>query len=354
MRAQVLHEPGRMALTVRPIPRPSATEALVRVRRCGLCGSDVAYYAGRVPLGTPSGRGPLVLGHEFAGEIVELGAVARGASGLGPGDRVAVDPLQPCHGCEACAAGHPHLCPRAAIAGVSRDGGLAEYAVAPYPSLRRLPPEVDDAAAAFVEPLACAVHGMEKLAVRPGQVVVVFGPGPMGLLLVRLARLLGAGRIVLVGTRDDRLAVGGRYGADHLVNLRDPRSPHHVPDLRRAVAELSGGRLADRAILATQGAEPFAQALEVTGPLAIVVYFALPAPDEVLALPARACKTTEKEIRFARLAPLAWPTALRLLAEGLVDPRPLLSAVVPLEGSADGLDRMRARTGGTLKVQVAP
>ena len=354
MRAQVFYEPQVMHLEERPIPRLSEIDVLVRVRNCGICGSDISYYYGVNPLGTPTGKGPLVLGHEFTGEIVELGSAVKRLNLFKIGDRVVVNPVQNCNACSYCAGGAPHMCPNTTVPGASVDGGFAEYCVSRYTGLFVLPEGLGYTAAAFVEPVACVVHGLEKLDVKPGQSVAVFGPGPMGLLIVQLAKAVGAGKVVLVGTRDDRLEAGRRCGADAVFNIRDAGSPAYTADLTRAIADLTRGALADRAILATSSPAAFTQALEVTGKLAIVVYFALPARGDVLQVPALPSKVMEKEIRFSRVSPLAWPTALRLVAQGQVKTEPLLSGSMPLEQTGEAFRMIQERARGAIKIQVTP
>jgi threonine dehydrogenase-like Zn-dependent dehydrogenase len=354
MKAQVFYEPRVMRLEERPIPRLSGIDVLVRVRRCGICGSDLSYYYGVNPLGTPTGKGPLVLGHEFAGEIVELGDAVKPLNLFKVADRVVVNPVQNCNACTYCAGGAPHMCPNTTVPGASVDGGFAEYCVSRFTGLFVLPEDLGYEAAAFIEPVACVVHGLEKLDVKPGQTVVVFGPGPMGLLIVQLAKIRGAGKVALVGTRDDRLEAGKRCGADAVYNVRDAGSPAFTADLKGAIADLTRGSMGDRAILATSDPAAFTQALEVTGKLAIVVYFALPARGDVLQVPALPSKVMEKEIRFSRVSPLAWPTAIRLVAQGQLQLEPLLSGSIPLEQTTDGFRRMRERTHGVIKIQVAP
>ncbi|HWU41065.1 MAG TPA: alcohol dehydrogenase catalytic domain-containing protein [Candidatus Acidoferrum sp.] len=354
MRAQVFYEPQVMQMEELPIPHLSEIDVLIRVRNCGICGSDLSYYSGVTPLGTATGKGPLILGHEFAGEVVEVGAVPKRLGVIKPGDRVVVNPVQNCNTCSYCAEGHPHMCPNMVVPGVSENGAFAEYCLSRYTGLFSLPEHVSDRQAAFVEALACVVHGFEKLDAKPGQSVAIFGPGSMGLLMVQLAKVVGAGRVVLIGTRDDRLEAGKRCGADNIFNVQDSTSPAYTADLKGAIADLTHGALVDRAILATSSPAAFAQALEVTGKLAIVVYFALPGRGDILQIPAFPSKVMEKEIRFSRVSPLAWPTALRLVSQGQIQTDTLLSWSVPLEQTVEAMRKVQERVHGAIKVQVTP
>jgi threonine dehydrogenase-like Zn-dependent dehydrogenase len=354
MKAQVFYEAEKMELEEIPVPEVTDVDVLVRVKNCGICGSDISYYYGLSPLGTPTGKGPLVLGHEFTGDVVEVGPIAKSLDLFKPGDRVVVNPVQHCNACYACAAGHTNLCTNLYVPGVSANGGFAEYCISRYTGLFKLPDSVSYAAGAFTEPLACAVYGIKKLDIEMGQFVAIFGPGPMGLMMVQLARSVGAGRIALIGTRDYRLEEGKKWGADHVFNIQDKKSPYYVEDLKAAIAELTHGALADRAIVPTSSNDAFEQAIDITGNAAILVHFGLPNEGDVIHVPALSTHTMDKEIRFSWLAPMVWPTAIRAISEGLLNVEPLISDTVPLEKTEEAIRNLKNRTGDPIKVQVTP
>jgi L-iditol 2-dehydrogenase len=354
MKAQVFYEAERMQLEDVPVPRVSDVDVLVKVKNCGVCGSDVSYYYGLSPVGTASGKGPIVLGHEFTGEVVEVGAVAKAMKLFAPGDRVVVNPVQHCNACPACAAGHTNLCANLFVPGVTADGGFAEYCASRYTGLFKLPDSVSYAAGAFIEPFACAVYATRKLAIELGQFVVIFGPGAIGLMMIQLAKSLGAGKVAFVGTRDYRLEEGTKWGADYLFNTKEPSSKHYVKDLKQAIADLTHGQLAERAIVPTSSNEAFEQAIEVTGNAAILVHFGLPNTGDVIKVPALSTHTMDKEIRFSWLAPMVWPTAIRALAEGLVKVESLVTSTVPLVKTGEAIRALKARKDNPVKVQVTP
>jgi threonine dehydrogenase-like Zn-dependent dehydrogenase len=354
MKAQVFYEAEKMEMETRPIPRVSDIDVLVRVKNCGVCGSDVSYYYGLSPVGTATGKGPIVLGHEFTGEVVEVGSIAKGMGLFKVGDRVVVNPVQHCNACYACASGHTNLCSNLYVPGVSADGAFAEYALSRYTGLFKLPDSVSYASGAFIEPFACAVYGVKKLAVEPGQFVAVFGPGPIGLMMVQYIKSLGAGKVALIGTRDYRLEAGRQWGADYLFNTADPRSPYYAKDLKAAIADVTHGLLADRAIVPTSSNAAFEQAIDVTGNAAIIVHFGLPDGGDVIHVPALSTHTMDKEIRFSWLAPGVWPTAIHAISEGLVDVEKLVTNCVPLEEASTAIQALRARQNDPLKVQVVP
>jgi threonine dehydrogenase-like Zn-dependent dehydrogenase len=350
MKAQVFYEAEKMEMATLPVPALSDIDVLVRVKNCGVCGSDVSYYFGW----SPTGKMPIVLGHEFTGEVVEVGAVPRSMGLFKPGDRVVINPVQHCNACYACASGHTNVCTNLYVPGVNADGAFAEYAVSRYTGLFKLPDTVSYEAGAFIEPFACAVYGVKKLAVEPGQFVAVFGPGPIGLMMVQYIKSLGAGKVALIGTRDYRLEAGKEWGADYLFNTADEKSPYYVKDLKSAIADVTHGALADRAITPTGSNAAFEQAIDVTGNAAIIVHFGLPDEHDVIHVPALSTHTMDKEIRFSWLAPGVWPTAINAIAEGLVDVEKLVTNCVPLEGAATAIQQLRARQGDPLKVQVTP
>jgi len=354
MKAQVFYESEKMQMEDIPVPRLSDVDVLVRVKNCGVCGSDVSYYFGYSPLGTPSGKGPLILGHEFTGEVVEVGAVAKSMKLFAPGDRVVVNPVQHCNACYACASGHTNMCTNLHVLGVDSNGAFAEYCLSHYTGLFKLPDSVSYAAGAFTEPFACAVYGVKKLSIEPGQFVAVFGPGAIGLMILQMCKAVGAGKVALIGTRDYRLEVGKKWGADYLFNTKDPKSKYYVKDLKKAIADLTNGALAERAITPTSANEAFEQAIEITGNAAILVHFGLPNTGDVIKVPALSTHTMDKELRFSWLAPMVWPSAIRAIAEGLVKVESLVTSTVALPKAGEAIRALKERQHDPVKVQVTP
>jgi L-iditol 2-dehydrogenase len=165
-------------------PRPAAGEVLVRVRACGICGSDLHFYHGAFPA-APN----ISPGHEFAGEIAEVGD---GVAGWTAGDRVAVEPIRACQSCEYCRSGRYHICPKRVLLGTFAPGAMAEYVSVPAYTLYRLPEAADFEAGALAEPLAVAVHGLHIVGLQAGEKVLVMGSGAIGLMTVLAARASGA------------------------------------------------------------------------------------------------------------------------------------------------------------------
>jgi L-iditol 2-dehydrogenase len=197
-----------------PLPRTGEREALVAVKACGICGSDLHFYThGRI--GEFVVRDPLVLGHEAAGEVVELGP---GVRTLKLGDRVALEPGVPCRRCSYCLSGRYNLCRDVVFySAPPHDGFFREYVALPEDFCYRLPQSVSTEAGATVEPLAVGLHAIALVGLRPGDAVVVLGAGPIGLLATAAARALGAGRITAVDLAPARLEFALKMGADRTV-----------------------------------------------------------------------------------------------------------------------------------------
>ncbi len=352
MKAWVFYEPGKHQFEAVADPAPAADQVMVQVKACGICGSDVAYHYGMSSLETPNGKGPLILGHEYTGQVVAVGESA--ARLFGVGDRVVLDPVQYCNACAVCKRGQPNLCENKTVLGVSTNGGFAELSVSHYTGVHKLPENVDYVTGALTEPLACATYALQKAEVHPGMSVAVFGMGPIGLMMQQLARAAGAAKVFAIGVNDYRLEAAQALGADLVLNTRESTSPFYCVDVKAAIADATGGAMADRALVATGAVPAMESALEITGRRSVIVYFGLPGDDARVALPALQSILWDKTIRFSWLAPNTWPAALDALAGGLIDTKPLVSKTIPLEDTVKGIEAARTREGNPMKIVVTP
>jgi len=337
MRAQVYYEPEVMKLEMIDIPKIADNEVLVKVKATGICGSDISYYYGHSPLDTPNGKGPLVLGHEFSGEVVEIG------------DRVTCNPVIQCNACSMCAQGKFNICKNVIVPGVSVNGAFAEYCKLNYTHVYKIPDTMSFEDAAIIEPLACASYGVKKLDVQPGDFVVVFGPGPIGIMMTQLIKASGAGQVVVIGTRDYPLGVALGLGANHVVNNKDTTSKYYADDIVKVISELTEGRMADKVIVPTSSKKALQDALTVSGAGSTVVYFGLPGADDKIEIPALSTIQSDKTIKFAWLAPLVWPTAIKAVANGLVKLDQLVTHKFSLEDAETGIQFMKNGKGNKLK-----
>ncbi len=235
MKAVVLYKQEAGCVDVRDMPRPTVgpDDVLVEVETAGICGSEIHIYHNEV---TYKLNPPLILGHEFAGVIVEKGAAVRG---FDLGDRVTVEThAYVCGRCRFCRAGDYHVCPERRSFGFTMNGAFTRYVCARQEILHHVPANVPLAEAALTEPLCVAYNALvEKTRIRPGDVVAILGPGPIGLFCVQVARLLGAGTIVVSGTGQDRsrLGLARELGADVVVNAEEADPVERVLDLSQGV-----------------------------------------------------------------------------------------------------------------------
>lgn len=206
MSALVYEGPRVMNVRGVPVPEPLGDEVLIRVDRAGICGSELSGYLGHNSLRKP----PLIMGHEFAGTVAACGTDVQG---FGPGDRVTVNPLISCRTCRSCREGKPQLCLGRQIVGVHRPGAFAEYVSVPASGVYRLPDTVSAEAGALAEPLACAVHAARLAELDPADKLLIFGGGPIGLLLLQAARSFGLTGVVLLELNPKRRAIAEALGA---------------------------------------------------------------------------------------------------------------------------------------------
>lgn len=226
MKALVYPAYERLEIREVPEPVPGRGEVLVRVGAVGICGSELEAVASRSPRRPP----PLIMGHEFCGQVVGLGP---DVTGVARGDRVVVNSVIACGGCEMCRDGRSHLCARREIFGMRRPGGFAELVAVPVSTVVPMPDGVSPVQGALTEPLANAVHVFSLVEERFPETVAVLGTGTIGLLCLQVARGLGALRVVAVDVSPARLEVARGLGADHVIDARAATVPEVVRELTR-------------------------------------------------------------------------------------------------------------------------
>jgi L-iditol 2-dehydrogenase len=272
MRAAVLFRPGDIRVVDRPVPEPGPDEVLVKVAMCGTCGTDLKIFDGQFPQTPPFGQ--FTPGHEWTGTVASTGSEV---DEFAVGDRVCIEAHRGCGRCENCLAGRYTAClnygNRAKghrATGMTADGGFAEYVVHHVSALYPLPPELSFEDGVLLTTAGTGLYGIDAAGgYIAGLDVVVFGPGPVGLTTVQACKALGAGRVILVGTRRSRLEIGRRLGADHVIDASSA-------DPVRAVARLTGGRGADMTIECSGGSRAPQQCAEVTkrgGKIVVVAFY---------------------------------------------------------------------------------
>ena len=333
MRAAVFEGEGRLVVRDVDDPLPGPDEVLLEVEACGICGSDVQII--NVPPGHPS-TPPVVIGHEFVGWVRAVGDAVQG---LPSGTRVVVDPDPKCGACEPCRSGRPANCVNIVALGVHRDGALARFVTAPADSVYRIDPGVPAEMAALVEPLACVVNGTNRAAIRPGESVVVFGAGTIGCLFIAVFRASGAGRIVAVEPSSVRAEVARAVGADLALGPED-------------WAARRGGLLpqgADVVVDAVGSVLP--QAIEAAGMGGRIVVFGMNGNARP---PVHQIEIVEKGLTIlgSYISNFTFPAAIRLVEGGRLNLAPMITAVIPIDETLAGIDRLRS--GEAVKVVITP
>ncbi len=334
--------PGNLELRDVPLPHIKPDEVLIRVRACGICGSDLKIEDDRHPY-TP----PVVVGHEFAGEITEIGG---SVDGWAVGDRVVSEQhTHACGHCRHCLTGSAFACASKRAPGYFENGAFAEFIKVPQWLLHQIPGNINFVEAALSEPSAVAAHGMlERTRIEPEDVALVLGCGPIGIIAAKMAKIAGASKVIITGLdRDEsvRLSKAKELGIDHVVNIdRD--------DLASIVRELTDGEGADVVIELSGATSAIEQAFRLVRRLGRVGIIGQPATDEVT-IPYREALFRALTIVFSYSSKYtSWERVLSLFERGVIQPADFITHVLPLEMWEQGFEL--SRSGEAVKVVLEP
>ncbi|HUV28645.1 MAG TPA: alcohol dehydrogenase catalytic domain-containing protein [Anaerolineales bacterium] len=310
-----LHGVGDLQLQTESIPEPAPGEVLIRVSTVGICGSDLHWF-GEASIGDARISRPLVLGHEFSGIVEDPRSALHG-------QRVAIDPAIACRECEYCLDGNPNFCEQLHFAGHGvDDGALREYLTWPERNLYPLPETINDEEGALLEPLGVAIHAVELGKVQPGAAVGVFGVGPIGLMIVQLARLAGAGEILVTDRLNHRLETALAMGATRVFLVTDEWD-------RREIWGATGDRGVQAAFEAAGENQAVETAVEAAKPGGRVVLVGIPAQDWT-AFTASTARRKGLTIKLSRRMRFTYPRAMQLVEDGLIDIDSLVTHQFPL------------------------
>jgi 2-desacetyl-2-hydroxyethyl bacteriochlorophyllide A dehydrogenase len=336
MKAARYQGPGHFDVVTTELRPLREDEVLVDVEACGICGTDV-----HIVEGTSRSTPPVVLGHEYVGRIVELGKEVKGHA---IGKRVAIDPNIACGKCFYCRRGLVHLCSSLRALGVDIDGGMAEYCVVPARQLYTLGEEMSPEVCAFVEPLSCAVHGIDRAGIRPGDTVVILGGGPIGQIMLQLARICGAAFTVLVEPIQHKRELGEKLGASLAV---DPLTA----DVGEALFDVAP-QGADVVIECAGTPATAALSLELARRGGTVEFFGVCPIGSAIPLEPNKVYFKELTIVGSYVNPHTFSRAIALLRSGMVRVADFPIARFPLEGVHEAL--RYHREGLTLKSIIIP
>lgn len=341
MKALVWEAPRVMALRDVPIPEPQTDEVLVKVAYAGICGSELSGYLGHNALRVP----PLIMGHEFSGEITAVGTDAGlEFPHLAVGQAVTVNPLSCTGDSDLQRRGLDQLCPTRQLLGAHRPGAYAEYVAVPAKSVFPLPPAMPLRDGALVEPTACGVRIAELVGTVLGQECLVIGAGPIGLLTLQNLLQKGAARVFIVDIDGERLAMGGELGGVTI----DPKTDEVV----ETVLEETGGAGVSVAVDAVGAATTREQCIAATMPTGTVIFSGL--HEERSVVPAADIIRREIVVRGAfAYSPANFAQAIELLAQGKIRLDPWI-VEAPLEDGGMWFDRLLDAPGNVSKVLLIP
>lgn len=338
MKAAVFY--GKEEIRVESIPdfTPKAGEVMIRVKACGVCGTDMHIYEGAE--GAAKTTPPTILGHEFSGEVYAIGP---DVTSVKAGDRVCIDPNDMCGECWYCRIGKGHFCENMVGIGTTTNGGFAEYCVVREKQIYKIPDNLSYEEAAFAEPLACCLHGLDMIQLCPGQTVLIIGGGTIGLIMLQLVKLSGTARIILAEPIAAKRKKAKTLGADIVidplkVNLHEIMEKHSIYTI-------------DASIECVGNVKTMQYAIDHTGKGGTVMLFGLTAPgDRMEILPFELFKN-ELSVKASFINPYTQTRAIALLGQRKIDVKSLITDIVPLEDINDIFEKQAYRGRGKIIVR---
>lgn len=315
-------------------------EVVVRVEACGVCGTDVHIYHG--DKGSADVIPPVVLGHEFSGVVEQVGS---GVSSVAVGDHVTVDPNIYCGKCRYCKMGKKQMCESLSAIGVNRDGGFAQKCIVPERQCFKLDPQVPLRYGAMTEPLACCIHGIDIADIKPGETVCIIGGGAIGLLMLQLAKLEGAAKVVLSAPGETRQKIGLALGADAVI---DPRAEN----LQERISQILGTPGADVVIECVGNTDATEQAFSIANPGATVLLFSVPKSGANYSVALEEVFKKELKICGSFINPDTHGRAVALINSGKVKLDSIITHTFPVDQVEDAIHAQMGHD--SIKVIVEP
>lgn len=320
MKAARIEQPGKSTVTTVDEPVVGADDVLIKVHTAGICGTDLHIFKGEY-----EAEYPLIPGHEFSGEVAAVGANVKNFK---VGDRVTADPNIPCNRCSSCQKNEPNQCKNLRAIGVTRSGAFAEYVVAPEGNVFSIG-DMTYSAAALIEPLACVVWGIKQVDVQPGDTALVFGAGPMGLLVAQSLKQAGAVRVVVTDVVPWRLQMAEQLGATHAVvadTQQTARLTSIEPDGYDIVVDATG----IPAVL--EGTFQYVK------PRGKVWVFGVTPIGTYVKFPAYEVFRRDLKIIGSFAVNRTFPQSIALIQNGAIKVEPLISHQLPLDDFSKGLE----------------
>ncbi len=350
MRAAVLYDWNDIRVEDRPVPRPGPEEVLIKIEACSICAGDVKIISKGMPKQPPMGE--FIIGHEYAGVIIEKGETV---TEFDLGDRVTVEVHKGCGRCRNCLEGKYTACLNYGDVskghranGFTTNGGFAEYAVNHVNTITRIPDNISSDEATVITTAGTSLYGIDKSGgFIPGDSVAVIGPGPIGLMAVQCAKAIGAENVILVGTRDNRLELGKKLGADHVVNVKTEKEPV------AKIKQVTGGYGPDVVLVAAGNETALQQAIEMCrkgGSVVLLAHF-----DEPVRVHVGLAVINLIDMFVVRgEGRRSVHKALSLVEQGKIDCKPIITHEFPLEEINEGFETFIQRKGDAIKVVIHP
>ena len=325
----LIEKPGRAKVIEQAVPEVADGEVLIKVMASGICGTDAHIFEGNY-----MGQYPVVPGHEFSGVVEKVGMDVRR---IKEGDRVAVEPNIACDNCWYCLNNEQNFCDNWQAIGVTLPGGMAQYVTAREKAVFSIG-SVPFAVGAFMEPLSCVLHGIEKLAIKPGQKILIIGAGPIGILLLQIAQISGSTEATVVDTNSKRAEFAGKFGATAI---------------HSSLAELKGAEH-DAVIDATGVPDVMGQSIQFARKGGKVLLFGVPPRGKHIELDSFQIFQKGLCICSSFTSVRNSYQAIRLLESGRVKVADLVSHTLPLESFEKGIELMRSKNMFSAKIMITP
>lgn len=336
MKAAIFNGPGLLGIEEYPLQKISNNEILIKIEMCGLCGTDFHIFSGQA-LSKP----PLIPGHEFVGIVSERGANVKN---IEIGDHVAIDPNIYCGKCYYCRTGQIQFCSNLKALGVTRNGGFAEYSVVPESQVYVIPKNFSPRIASFAEPLSCCVHGIDQASIKHGESVAIVGAGTIGLLMLQLSRIAGAGKIIVLEPVESKRKLAKKLGADYCF---DPNSSNTMQEI---MSVTSGGADVVIECVGSQGAAELSLQIPKRG--GRIVIFGLSEKHDFININLQDLFLRELTIKGSLLNPFTFSRALELLIFHKINVEILNPVETTMERLADILSQPRKFS--VTKYQITP
>ena len=344
MRAAMIYGPRDIRLETVEDPGLQKDEILVMVKACGICGTDIhAYKTG----GASASKKPIILGHEFSGEIVEVGAAVEG---LSVGDKVVGTGYRNCGECYWCQQGQTDWCPNPALPGEGLDGAFAEYVVVPNPALGKMlfhiPEALNWEEAATIEPVSVACYAVRRARIQPNETVVVLGAGMIGQGIAQACRAMGAAKVIVSEPSAKRLAMARKLGADTAINPRET-------DPVEAVTEATSGEMANVVFECSGSPAAFRQAPHMLRAFGRIMQVGMFEQNLELSPDLMSLAFQFRNITLRGCGGQRWDMALELLQTGQVKTRDLITHEFPLDSAREAFDT-QLNSDEAIKVLLKP